>query len=610
MPLINFKGDREKLSEWLKHEYNDAILSRRGYEQQLDEYDRQYEQIPRVAKKTFPWDNASNLEVPLGATHVDTIVSRIEDSYFATQPWVLVRSLNGKYEANCAALQDYMNTVTLPASGYRAEKAVDLLQAAKLGTSFQLLTYETIDKRIATQDNKFTTVNVHEGPIYKTIHPRHFIAPPDTRSVDRARWLGIRSFKTWGEISDGVNRGIYDRTAVEAIEGSGITNTIDTQRERRQGFRRTGRLRQWQIVEMCCLYQQDSYDQPDDLWIEFHYPSGTILRAIYNPWLHLQWPFSHSVYMFREDAFLGLGIMSMLNALQQELTDIHNYCLDNMLASNTVMILAKSNTISKIEISPMGLLEYKGNKDDVRVERLGSALSGQQIGEAAAHALAESRTGAADASVNRTAPTSGLSSSRTPATTTLALLGESNKRFALAIENNKRADSRLLMQHALLLKQYWSRQLRLAEIWDIEKAKLISDLFSIDIEAFRYGVIIEVAASSLTINKEVERNNLLVLGDFMQKYYQIFISYLTLLSQYPALEEVIRKILNGAAKFVEQILRTFDIRNPEVYIPSIDDIGSRAATQPQSTVDELSAAFLNGAAGGAEGRSNGVRQGY
>jgi hypothetical protein len=609
MPVINYKGDYDSLSDWATCEYRDALLSRRGYEIQLDEYDRQYEQVPKVAKKTFPWDGASNLEVPLGATHVDTIVSRIEDAYFATQPWVICRSLNGKYEANCAALQDYMNTITLPASGYRAEKAVDLLQTAKLGTSFQFLTYETIDKHVMGVDGKRLIINVHEGPVQQTIHPRHLITPPDTRSIERARWMAIRSFKTWGEISDNVNRGIYDRAAVEAIEGSGITNTKDTARERRQGLRRSGKLRQWEIVSMCCLYQDQAYSIADDLWLDFHYPSGTILRAIYNPWLHFQWPFNHSVYMFREDAFLGLGIMAMLNALQQEITDIHNYCLDNMLAANTVMILAKANSVANIDISPMGLLEYKGNKDDIRIERLGSAISGQQVGEAAAHAMAESRTGAADGSVNRISPSSGLSSSRTPATTTMALIGESNKRFALAIENNKRADSRLLMQHALLLKQYWSRQRRLADLWDMDKARLIEELFTLDIDAFRHGVIIEVTASSLTINKELERNNLLVLGDFMQKYYQTFISYLTLLSQYPALDEVIRKILNGAARFVEQVLRTFDIKDPESYIPSIDDIGGRAATQPQTSVDELHAAFLNGAVGGNNGGGAPVRPG-
>ena len=591
---VNFGGNLDALSVWLRSEYRDAIAARRSYEYMLDEWDRQYEMQPRVAVKSFPWPNASNLETPVGATHTDTIVSRLETAYFSTQPYVVVRALQGKYVENAQALQDYMNQVSLPNSGYRREKAIDLLAMTKLGTSFQWLTYEYKTKHVRRADNSMKQVVVHEGPLQRFVHPRHLIAPPDARDIENARWLTVRNYKTWGELTS-----TYSPATLTDLEGLWTNNNIDYKRERRQGIRRVGQLHTWEVPTTYCLYQEEPYGPLLDLWVDWHYPSGKIIRAIYNPYDHARWPLSKTQYMHRESAFSGIGVMAMLSTIQEEITTIHNYCLDNLLAANTVVALGKKNSIKSLEIAPMSLIEYTGNKDDIRFERIGSALSGQQVGEASANAYAERRTGVSEGNVNRAAPQRGLSSSRTPATTTLALIGESNKRFQLAIENSKQADSELLMQHAMLLKQFWPRQRRYADLWHPDKANLIDKLFAIETELFKHNIVIEVAASSSSVNQELEKQNMLVLGNYMKEFYGLFLMFVRMQAEAPQLEPLIKKIINGISTFAERLLRTFDVRDPERFILRLDDIGASVAAQPLQGAEEFTNAFVRGEAVGA-----------
>lgn len=605
MAEVIYKGDYSKLSSYLRREYNDAIASRRTYERMLDEWDRQYEQIPKVARKDFPWPGASNLETPVGATHVDTVVSRLESAYFASQPWVTVRALIPRLTDHVQALQDYMNQVSLPNSGYKQEKSIDLLSTVKLGTSFQWLSYEVNTRRIRREDNSIRDIITHDGPIQRYIHPRHLLFPQEARDIQNSRWITIRNYETWGQVVYNAHKGVYNIDAVDNLSGRGSTNLDDIRRLARQGISVAGSPLTWQNNKTYCLYQDSSNQPPEDLWVDWNYPSGEILKAVYNPYDHLQWPVSKSVYMLRESAFSGIGIMSMLSMIQEEITTIHNYCLDNLLAANTVVTLAKVNSVKSFDIHPMSRIDYTGDKDAVRFERLGTALSGQQVGEAAANGYAERRTGVSEGNVNRMAPQRGLSGSRTPATTTLAMLGESNKRFELAIENSKASDSVLLMQHAMLLRQYWLRQRRYASVWNASKTRLIDELFALDIEAFRHAVIIEVTASSSAVNRDIEKQNILILGEYMREFYGLFLTFVKMQIEAPQLKPIVDKIINGISTFAERLLRTFDIRDPERFLLRLDDVGAATVAQPQAGAEDFTSAFIQGAPIGAGNGANG-----
>ncbi len=608
---VEYRMDEDaymRLSRWLKNEYEDAKASRIPYLKLLDTWDRIYEQRPKVAIKTFPWIGASNLEPPLAATHVDSIVSREESEYFGTQPWVTVTSQVARWENHAKALQDYMNEVSLVNSGYRDEKALDMLISTKLGTSFQWLVFDSKSKWIRDSRGKKIEVVTHLGPRQCAVHPRDLILPTDARDIQNARWVTIRSVKTWGEIVANVRPYGYNRDAVESIRNRGENRPVDTNRQIRHGVRNTGKVMSWDILTTYCRYQENDYGNQYDIWVDWHADTGTILQAQYNPYDHHQWPISHTRYMFREDAIFGIGIVGMLESLQDELATVHNYCLDNMLAANTIVIVGKENQVDQIEIAPMAWIKANHPKDDIVFQRIGQVLSGSQVGELNTQAMAAQRTGIAEGSVNMQSPTSGLASSRTPATTTAMLVGESNKRFALAIDNNKRADNKLLFQHVMLLKQYWAALRARAQTWNEEKARLIEEmLVTITPEAMEYSLVLSVNASTVRLNRETEKQNLMVVAEFIKGYDELFLQYLTIAAQNPPLQPVIEKILDGASKLVVRILEAYDIKSPEQYIPKFSDVAA-GSEEPQSNIDQYSrdifmASVNNAANGAANGQS-------
>ena len=334
------------------------------------------------------------------------------------------------------------------------------------------------------------------------------------------------------------------------------------------------------------------------------------LRGYLDPYTHLQRPITKTVYMLREDAFTGIGIMTMLEMIQNEITDIHNYCMDNLLAANTVVAVGRKDSVDKLKIHPMAFIETLNDPKEFSFQRIGEAMSGQQVGEAAANMYAERRTGVGDSNIPRMSSFAGAANNRMPATTTLALIGEGNKRFELAIGNSKRSDDYALMQHILLLRQHW-QSLRLnAERWNAEKALRITELFAQEDEVFTNHLIIQVNASTTALNEQAEQQKMLVVADFMKEFYSLFVTFVQLLTQAPQFEEQIRTIINGISEFAKRVLRTFDIQEPERFIPTLNTPTSGAAGEPGATAerDQLMSLFLNGTAGaGAPGGNGSAR---
>jgi hypothetical protein len=611
-----FRGDREALRGWCLREYNDAVVSRRGYVSQLDEYDRQYEGKPLVARKTFPWDDASNLEVPVAGTHTDTVVARLEDAYFTTMPAVIVRPQSAPWEEHADALQDYLNLISLPQARFRREKTIDLLQTAKLGTSFLWLGYHSESKIVRRRGGNGRLVKrsqvIHEGPLYRAMHPRHVIFPPETRDVQDARWIAVRSYLTWGQLLHNQQSGMYDRGAVYNIEAKG-TNVVtreEQRRERRQGVTRTGTIQQWEIVDLYAHYHDGDSTDIEDVWVTFHYPSGEILRAIYNPYDHLMRPLGHSVYMFREDAMLGLGVVGMVSMIQREITTIHNYGLDNALVSNTVIVRAKRNALKRLDAHPMAVVTVDGNVDDVRFEQMGRPSPGLSMLEAQANLYAERRTGIGESNFPSAGSAQGLAGVRTPAHTAMAMLGESNRRFMLAISLSKESDKQLLLQHLLLLRQYWSTLREAAFTWDPKRAMLLDQLLREPIDALRHSLHVDTSVSTASLNEEVERQKMMVLAEFMKGYYEMFLQLIATLRQVPALAREVKVVLKGASEFALRVMRTFDVRDAERFIPDIDEQASEPAVNTDARVNQFVGNLLaGGVGGGAGGPGNGARGG-
>lgn len=599
MPIEKFKGDLTALGDWCKHEYYLALQMHGPLEMRFLEWQRLYDAMPKVPTRVFPWVGASNVEVPLVKTHAATVVSRIEDAYFATEPWCVINTFSEKWRDHCKSLQRWMNEVELVRGNYKTATRHSLYSLAKFGSGFKSVQWKQQLSQVMDGRRKRAIVH-HDGPMVYYIHPNNILYPYNTSDVQTARWIAFRTFKPWNELICEFHEGHYSRETIEAIESHGqkLQDPFENYRFQNKDKAVNYDVDLWEIVTMFAFYQDKSFDLPHNLWITFHWPTGVILEAFYNPTIHYNRPLFKADYMIEDGQFWGLGIVGMLEMLQNEMSDVHNYRIDNMFLANTILMAGKKGAFEKFDFHPAAMITTLDDPNKaLRFERAGEIYPSITGAEDIANAYAERLTGVGDANIPRLGSFQGAAGVRTPATTTLALIGEGNKRFATAIGNAKDSDNSLLKQFLQLEYQYWARRRAECYEWNQRDAKRIDELFgTLSPKAFARNVAAEVGASTTALNKEAEKQNILILSDKMIQLYTSMIELNNALQQFPQMEPLITKAYDSIIKWGTMLLETFDVRDPEQYFPSRGEIGSASTpAQSQERGDTFGAQFVESA---------------
>ena len=157
-------------------------------------------------------------------------------------------------------------------------------------------------------------------------------------------------------------------------------------------------------------------------------------------------------YLRREGRFYGIGVPELLETIQRGVNTSFNQSVDNATIANMrcVKIRSGSQLARNFgEIYP-GRKFYVDNVDDIKEFQLGEVYpSIFQVG-LLLRDFAERRTGISDFNLGRESEVLGRAST---ATTTMALLQESARRFDLYAKDIRRAISDLGMQSLELIQQ-------------------------------------------------------------------------------------------------------------------------------------------------------------
>lgn len=605
MAIERFHGDLTKLGEWCKYEYQLALINHESLEARYKEEQRLYDAQPRTPYRIWPWPGASNIEIPLAMTHTATVTSRIEDAYFASSPWCVIKANDSKWREHCGAFQRWNNQVELVNAQYKEVKKHSILSTTKFGTSYNHLQWKQQASQVWS-NGKWKKVVHHDGPMIYYIHPNNIVYPYNTMDVQGTRWIGFRSFKPWHELIGEFYEGHYSRSVMDKLksEGRKITDPFDNWKQFVKRGQTNLDVDLWEVVTMFAFYQDEMMQLPQNLWITFHYPSGIILEAIYNPLGHFQRPLFKSDYMIEDGRFPGMGIVGLLRMLQNEMSDSHNYRMDNMFLANTTMVAAKKNAYDKFEIAPMSVISTFGEpKDTLQFMRPGEIYPSITGAEDIANAYAERLTGVGDANIPRLGSFRGAAGVRTPATTTLALIGEGNKRFTVAIGNAKDSDNLLLKQFIQLEHQFWPRRRGDCYAWNPRDAKLIDAMMSgLSGSAFVKNIVAEVGASTAAVNKESERQNIIMItNELMVPMFNYLVQLATMQEQFPNLQPIIEKAYNSTIQWTIMALETFDVRDPSQYLPSRTDVGSSVTPADAAQRSEnFGSSFVTQAFGNAD----------
>ena len=612
---------REKMSNFLhnrtselKREFDNLFRTK------LVTWRRVYKAKPLEAVREYPFHNASNLVVPVVAIHCDTLLARIMAAIFKTSPlWAyqLVGSPDDpQADDERKALEDAMQEFGLDPDEldlYRVEKSF-FSDIVKYGHATIKSLWESFQYSQATPagdslgEIHTAPVTVYEGPRPEKLPYEDFMATPNAATLEKADFkIHVVHLKAH-QLQEKAFLNLYDRAIVKEIMKSPdetYPNQIEQQKLSDAEIQNIGGFmqKQWTLYECWFDYWlgPEGKEEKFRLVATYHPRTKQILRMVYNP-------FDISVFvdgnLFTEDDLLfGFGFAEAIGGFQEEISQMHNQRRDSETVSNCniIRVSPDSKLNAGYRIFPGAMLPAE--KDEVETMQFGSPNPISIDDEKLALDLAQQRTG-----VSQPQQGAGTGSFNKrgiyTAMGTLSVLQESDNRTSLNISDIRYSHVKL---GRLLAYQYGQdatkgKFLRFGE----EKAALIMQGLR---NYVGKKVAISIHAANASINREVEKQNDMMLANIMRQHYQAIAGMLSGVSNPqapPEVREYLKKAIKASDLLMREVLRVFGKPEPERMVPepNVEQAGNQpsgGAGSPTQMAPGAGGPQLSGLPGGGTG---------
>lgn len=578
------EADAKKLADLLESELDEALRAHADKEERLAAWDQLYLAQPKQAKKTFPWDGACNVVLPLIGTTVDSIVARIVNTIFSVEPFWTVRPLHRDFRDLAKPTEDFLDwSRRVEFDLYKPVKSWTI-EVVKYGWGWLKPRWD-IDTRpyfkplpngeVAREDI------TQRRAVVDHVLAQDIVSQAGIADERCAEWIAHRVRLTDGALRWKVAQKVYPVTDTELEQ---ILDQKEDAHQARENLEvsetgSVGREKLNTIYEVWGDLPIGKDPKPIPVVITFHRPTRTILRAIYNPHFYGFRPFLKGTFIEREGRSEGLGIAQMLSQLQDEMSTIHCQQVDNATLANTRFFLGKRGAIRpNTRIWPGRVLTVGDPNNDLKAFQLGDTYSSMRALEVSVMSFAERRSGVSDPQLGRESSVLG---SRATATGTLALIQEGNRRFDLNVRDMRNALSECGKTVLQLNQQF--RPKGIAYFVQGEDGLLTEATLDLPSEWIERRLGVELTASTATINREVEKQGLIALMQLQQQYGQELLSYAQIVTdpQMPGgLKEMAMKVSTARTELMQRVMHAFDQKDPDNLAPAMAALEDLNALPP------------------------------
>jgi len=581
----------EEITQWLYEEITEAKNDRTLLDKRLLLWEQLYEARPEYETKTEPWEGACNLVIPVIATAVDAVLARLLNVVFGGKRlWLPVAKAKGWV--------DSVPTIELWLDWCQREvlKMYNVCQRwflslTKYGTGILKLPWVQRFRNVHYRDQDGREVKdrivIHNGPMPENVPLTHFLFSSDAimeEGIQYCSWVDHRTIQTKKELKEKEVSNIYTNVD-EVLKYTGqTTEEIDDQQEETTGVQPVIKKTR-DIHEVWASYDVDGDGFLEEIVVDMHLETKTVVRAVYNFYRHQERPFHMVRYMPRDNNLLGIGLCQMLADIQEEITTIHRQRIDNATIANTrAWLRRRGSTLGTEEIYPGAFVDVD-EPDDIQELKLGDIYPSLLQEELHTNAIGEKRTGVSDYTVGRESQAIG---SRATATSTLALIREGNKRFQMTIRDIRERLNDIAHQVIMLYQQFAPHQEVTYEMFDKEERRWMQQLLQLPVEYSRASVVIDTPAISEVYNKEIVQQTMLTLMGVVQQFYN-GIAQAFMVATAPTAPEPLKALAaqgaQAGAKIWEKVLEAFDIRDAETYVPDVE--GMLGFSQAAETLQQL-----------------------
>lgn len=604
---------------WIVGEIQTAQANRTKLVANVVEWERLYEGRPKIARKSIPWDGASNLVVPIVGTAVDAIFARIMESVFGTQKVWSADALSPKWADIDDPIERWLNWVASRVLELRRVCPRWFMSCVKTGTGVAKLEWVERSKNVTYKDQNGAVMKqrilVHSGPELRPIPLPDFLYSNDaihTQDIQTCQWVGERQLYTAKSLKEMETSLIFKNTdKLTGKERSGVTD-LEQEAQRNTGIDVVN-PNDFEIWEVWASFDVDGDGIPEEIVLNFHLETQTVLRGVFNYYRHQERPYHLIRFMPRDNSLLGLGIAQMLEPIQEEVSTIHNQRIDNATLSNANIFKARKNSasaISPLDIYPGAIIKVD-EPDDFQEIKMGQQHQTLLPEELNSNAIGEKRTGVNDYTVGRESAAIG---SNATATSTLALIQEGNKRFKLTISEIRYALTNIAQQVVMLYQQFAKDRRVVFELFSEKDQQWMQQFLDLPEEFSRAGVLIDTPAISEATNKDTERQTYMALMGMLQQFYQGLFQALSMTVN-PQSPEIFKQLgvqaATAAVKIWKKVLGAFGIVDADTYAPDITALmNAQMTTQPMGGMNGQSGTGLEGSPTGTQQQSAmGVSQG-
>ena len=563
-----------KLGSWLSQKVNDGIAKRFWLDAEMRGALRRYESIPTIRKTEAALDVSTQpIQVPLGASMTDSIASAVYDLIFNASPVLSCRGSPG-YDNHAYAFQLLSNKlledefVNLTAAANE-----NIIDTVMLGTGVYYVTSAKEELKRAT----YTELKM--GPRVYCAPPEDIVVPGGTQpDVNDMQFIAYRNYFFESELLNAAQSNGWN------VEKFKVAGEVDWVRQRRVEASRTDLDMQtvggiFETFYVYCQYDYDEDGKAEDLFVFWDRTSFSVGHVAYAPYDCS--PFVISRYQQRPHIFNGIGVMTMSEPFETEVTEWHNFKMDNAHLANMrfwAYKLGAAGLGEEFKINPRKAQGFGDPSKDIVGLQLADMYPSAQAYEAATIALCEMRVGTPAAnSANKQGIAAGK---RVPAQTAAAVTQQQNRRFTAPFDNIRRAFASAATQCLSRMRENYLKggawKKRTAEyityVVGVRMAALIFEVFEkSETVDMRDKMFIETTANAASVNRQMDRQNAVervqVLGAYYDKAVQIGMAIFDPKTP-PELKQLLIGVSNAMSQAIRSFLRSFDdIRDADSFIP-------------------------------------------
>lgn len=427
-------------------------------------YKRWRNHVDPIDKDGNPIKGRSNISIPWTFIQVETVLPRLVESIFAARPYVTVKGREQYDEANAKSMETLLDWQMCERMDMQDLFRTGLKQLCIYGTTVGYVGWkfqeETVVKKMETQmylkdsdeevilDQELNPIPLtdnmtgepimswkeqeidevtYDDPEVKFIDLGLFYVDPNATDIEDARYCGHVAFMTKKELEQMAENDPDIELEWKDIPGESVKNDA--------------RQRRMSSVGISADDDENQHNDKNKLYeVHFHWEDdkqviiinrGYVAKDDDNPFWHKKKPYVKDVYTDVPFEFYGMGIVEMLEDLQDELNVERNMRIDyRAMTMRRMWKIRRGANINPSQLTwRQNGLVYVDEMDDLEsLEAPDSALSGSFNQEGTIKDDMQHTSGAFDVIM-------GASGGNETATTTVTKDNNASMRFKLIISS-------------------------------------------------------------------------------------------------------------------------------------------------------------------------------